>query len=372
MGWNSWNAFGACIDEQIMRQTADALVATGLKDLGYTYVVLDDDWHGGRDAQGYLYPHSDRFPSGIKALSDYIHSLGLKFGIYACAGTLTCGRQPGSYGYEQQDADRFAQWEVDLLKYDYCFAPVNRHAAIERYTTMGKALQATGRPILYSICEWGVRSPWLWAKAAGGHLWRVAHDLMDQWDAPLNARQGIGILNALDEMAQIGAYSGPGGWNDPDMLIVGLRGGGAIPGGGCTDVEYRTHMTLWCLLAAPLILGCDLRDLDPATVVIIANPELIAINQDPLGCSGQRVVQRGAQEVWLKRLMAGQVAVALLNRGEMEGTIAVTPTELALDPAQSYQVRDVWTHQDLGELRETWTRVIPPHACDCFVMSPAD
>jgi alpha-galactosidase len=259
MGWNSWNPFGANVSEKVIMETADAFVSSGLRDAGYTYIVIDDIWQGGRDsATGLLYPDPERFPSGIKALADYVHSKGLKFGIYSDAGTMTCGNRPGSFGYEEKDARLFADWEVDYLKYDFCYCPdyASLHndykMAIARYKAMGDALKATGRPIVFSVCEWGPRSPWLWGKEVGGHLWRVSYDVGDKWDEPRNEQSQIGILTAIDVMCDLERFAGPGGWNDPDMLVIGLKNSGFIKGGGCTYEEYRTQMSMWCMFQRPL------------------------------------------------------------------------------------------------------------------------
>ena len=259
MGWNSWNPFGKNVSEQVIRETADAMVSSGLKDAGFNYIVIDDYWQGTRDTiTGVLNYNPERFPSGIKALADYVHSKGLKFGIYSDAGTMTCGDQPGSYGYEEMDAKLFAEWGIDYLKYDYCYCNDygsennDYREAIARYKAMGDALKATGRPIVYSICEWGPRSPWLWGKEVGGHLWRISYDVGDKWDEPRNEHSQIGILTAIDAMTNLERFVVPGGWNDPDMLVIGLRNSGFIKGGGCTDVEYRTQMSMWCMFSAPL------------------------------------------------------------------------------------------------------------------------
>lgn len=289
MGWNSWNVFGKNINEEVIRQTADAIVSTGLKDAGFEYVVIDDLWHGGRDsATGMLYADSAKFPSGIKKLADYIHSKGLKFGIYSDAGTKTCGGMPGSYGFEEKDARLFAEWGVDYLKYDYCYCPDHVSAnndykmAIDRYKAMGDALKKTGRPIVFSICEWGPRSPWLWGKEVGGHLWRTSYDVADIWDVPRNEHSPIGILTSIDVIANLGRFSGPGGWNDPDMLVVGLNNSGFIKGGGCNNIEYNTQMSMWCMFSAPLMIGCDVRNMSDETKKILLNKKVIEIDQDPL------------------------------------------------------------------------------------------
>jgi alpha-galactosidase len=362
MGWNSWNTFGKEINEVVVKGAADAIVSLGLRELGYQYVVIDDHWEAGRDAQGRILANPQKFPSGMKALADYIHDKGLKFGIYSDAGTKTCGGEVGSYQHEEDDAKTFASWGVDYLKYDYCNAPDDLQEAIRRYTKMGDALKATGRPIVFSVCEWGPRSPWLWARQAGGNLWRISFDVGDMWDTPHNTHSCIGILAAIDASANHERHAGPGGWNDPDMLVVGLGNKGNIKGGGCTSAEYQTQMSMWCMLAAPLMIGCDIRNMDADTKRILTNPEVIAIDQDPLGKQGNRVARTGATEVWRKPLKDGAVAVALLNRGEAEVTITANWADLKLKPDDARQVRDLWEHKDLGVFTEKFIAKVPSHA----------
>lgn len=379
MGWNSWNPFGKNVSEEVIRETADAMVSSGLKDVGFTYIVIDDFWHGGRDSvTGLLYPDPDRFPSGIKALADYIHSKGLKFGIYSDAGTLTCGEQPGSFGYEEKDAQLFAEWGVDYLKYDYCFCPDYVSAnndyrmAIDRYKAMGDALKATGRPIVFSICEWGPRSPWLWGKEVGGHLWRTSYDVADIWDTPRNESSPIGILTSIDVAANLGRFAGPGGWNDPDMLVVGLNNTGFIKGGGCSDIEYRSQMSMWCMLSAPLMMGCDLRNMNQATKEILLNKEIIDIDQDPLGKQGFRVMSGDGIDAWKKPLSNDRVAIAFLNRNSTGVTATAGWEELELDPDIRYDVRDVWEYKDVKDAATSLSVNLKSHECQVFVLSPAN
>ena len=377
MGWNSWNGFGVNVNEDVIKATADAMVSTGLKNVGYQYIVIDDYWHGGRDKKGYLYPDPNRFPNGMKALADYVHSKGLKFGIYSDAGIKTCGEQPASYCYEEKDAQTFAKWGVDFLKYDYCFARDSYKEAIRRYTRMGDALKATGRPIVFSVCEWGDRSPWLWSREAGGHMWRVSFDVKDVWDLPRNVMSPIGILTAIDVMANLEKHAGPGGWNDPDMLVIGLRNQGYIKGGGCTDTEYRTQMSMWCMMAAPLMITCNISKMDDATKEILMNPEIIAIDQDRLGKQGFRVARKGATEVWAKPLTGRRLAVALLNRGEQKTTITAERKDFEVDsldgkqlfPRGSYTLRDVWAHKELGTFTTDFSAEVEPHECKVMVLT---
>jgi len=371
MGWNSWNTFGEQINEEVIRGVADKIVTLGLKDLGYQYVVIDDHWEGGRDGQGHILANTNKFPHGITALADYIHGKGLKLGIYSDAGTQTCGGEVGSYGHEVDDAATFASWGVDYLKYDYCNAPDDLQEAIRRYTAMGNALKATGRPIVFSLCEWGPRSPWLWGLQAGGQLWRVSFDVGDIWDTPHNAHSCIGILAAIDASANHEDKAGPGGWNDPDMLVVGLKNTGNIRGGGCTVVEYQTQMSMWSLLAAPLMIGCDIRNMDADTQRILTNAEVIAVDQDKFGKQGNRVARTGSTDVWRKPLAGGRLAVALLNRGEAIANITADWKPLGLMPGEKFEVRDLWAHQNLGTYTNEFAAKVAPHETILLRLMPA-
>jgi alpha-galactosidase len=322
-----------------------------------------------------LYPDPKRFPSGIKALADYVHRKGLKFGIYSDAGTLTCGEQPGSFGHEVKDAKLFADWGVDYLKYDYCFctdyvsANNDYKMAIARYKAMGDALKATGRPIVFSICEWGPRSPWLWGREVGGNLWRTSYDVADIWDKPRNETSPIGILTSIDVMTNLGRFSGPGGWNDPDMLVVGLNNKGFIRGGGCTDTEYRTQMSMWCMFSAPLILGCDLRNMSESTKAIILNKDIIDIDQDPMGKQAFRVISKDGIDAWQKPLSGNRVAIAFLNRNSADKTISASLKELELDQNAKYNVYDVWKHISSKQTDGTVSANLKSHECQVFVLS---
>ncbi|HEX7905482.1 MAG TPA: glycoside hydrolase family 27 protein [Chitinophagaceae bacterium] len=379
MGWNSWNVFGKNISEQVVRETVDSIVSTGLKNVGFEYVVIDDFWHGGRDSvTGLLYPDKEKFPSGIKALADYVHSKGLKFGIYSDAGTMTCGEMPGSYGYEEKDAKLFAEWGVDFLKYDYCFCPDYVSAnndykmALARYKAMGDALKATGRPILFSICEWGPRSPWLWGKEAGGHMWRTSYDVADIWDKPRNEHSPIGILTSIDVIANLGRFQQPGGWNDPDMLVVGLNNAGYIKGGGCSDIEYRTQMNMWCMFSSPLMIGCDVRKMSDATKTILLNKDVIAIDQDTLGKQGFRVYSKNGLEAWKKELSGDRFAIALFNRGEENKSLTVSLKDVELDTANKYHVYDVWKHATTERSVQRLSAQLKPHESQVYVLTRSE
>ncbi len=361
MGWNSWNAFGELVDEKVIRETADLLVSSGLQAAGYTYLVIDDFWHGGRDEHGNLFPDPVKFPSGMLALADYVHARGLKFGIYSDAGSKTCGGQPGGMGHETQDAETFASWQIDFLKYDWCNAPDTRADAERLYSTMGKALQATGRPILFSICEWGHHRPWLWANTVGGHMWRTTGDIWDAWENGQESyHYGIDSIG-FDQQRDLDVYAGPGGWNDPDMLVVGLHGKGSIGGSGCTDIEYRTHFSLWCMLAAPLMIGADIRKLDAVSFETLTNPEMIAIDQDPLGRQGYRVARQLVTEIWQKPLANGDLAVGLFNRSNQAANITAPWSDLLIDG--EYQVRDLWQHKDMGFYSQSYSAEVESHGC---------
>ncbi len=357
MGWNSWNTFGGDVDEAVVRETADAFVSEGLQDAGYEYVVIDDLWEADERVNGRLTWDPETFPGGIPALADYVHSKGLKFGIYSCAGSHTCAGKPASYGYEEVDARTFAEWGVDFLKYDFCYAPAGIDGPM-LYRRMGQALRATGRPILFSLCEWGKHKPWEWGARTGGHMWRTTGDIDDSWESILK----IGF----EQQVALAAYAGPGHWNDPDMLVVGMYGKGNVAHGGCTDAEYRSHFSLWCLLASPLMIGCDVRHMSQATKDILLNPEVIAVNQDPLGRQGYQVGRvpwaRDIAVTWAKPLQDGSVAVGLFNLGERDGRrIAVAWETLGIHDRRPCMVRDLWTREDLGVTTGSYVARVDHH-----------
>jgi alpha-galactosidase len=351
MGWNSWNHFQCNINEKVIRDTADAMVASGMRDAGYQYVVIDDCWHGARDADGFITADPQRFPSGIKALADYVHSKGLKFGIYSDAGRLTCGGRPGSEGHEYQDALTYARWGVDYLKYDWC--NTGDRNAQEAYATMADALRQSGRPIVFSMCEWGTAKPWLWAQNTG-NLWRTTGDISDDfavkkkghdWEHP--------VTMILDLNEPLWPFAGPGHWNDPDMLEVG--------NGGMTPDEYRSHFSLWAMMAAPLIAGNDIAHMDDTTKSILENKEVIAVDQDPLGIQGHRVWKDGDREVWVKPLARGAKAVLLFNRGEAPAAITATADQLGWPASVRAKVRDLWARKGAGRWSGSVTATVEPH-----------
>jgi alpha-galactosidase len=357
MGWNSWNKFACNVDEALIRKTADAMVSSGMRDAGYKYVVIDDCWHGARDAHGDIQPDPKRFPGGMKALGDYIHSKGLKFGIYSDAGLKTCGGRPGSWGHEYQDAQQYAAWGVDYLKYDWCMA--GTQDARSAYYIMSSALQATGRHIVLSICEWGTSKPWLWADKVG-NLWRTTGDIYDKWEGVRDYSSGV--MNIVDKQVELYPYARPGHWNDPDMLEVG--------NGGLTNTEYQSHFSLWALMAAPLIAGNDIANMDEATRAILLNKEVIAVNQDTLGAQGRRVRDDGDLEVWSKPLADGSRAVILFNRGAETQSIAVNWTELGYPAGLQAGVRDLWTKKALGKAQGRFAAPVASHGVVMLRITP--
>lgn len=341
MGWNSWNHFACDVSEQLIRETADAMVASGMKDAGYRYVVIDDCWQVARAASGKIVADSVRFPHGIKALADYVHSKGLQFGIYTDAGRKTCQGRPGSYQHERQDIATYAAWGVDYVKVDWCYA--DSLDAPVRYARFREAIGAAGRPIVLSICEWGRNLPWEWAPKIG-NLWRTTGDIDTTWTS---------MLSNLEVNSQYSAVAGPGHWNDPDMLEVG--------NGHWTTEEYRAHFSLWAIAAAPLLAGNDLRAMDDTTRSILTNAEVIAVDQDSLGVQGTLVFQEQAGlQVWMKPLRDGSRAVALLNRTGVSDTIAVNIRRLGIT-TPSATVRDLWAHADRDPVTGTLKILVPSH-----------
>jgi alpha-galactosidase len=356
MGWNSWNRFGCNVTEDLVKSAADALVASGMKDAGYEYVVIDDCWQISRDAAGNIVVDHKNFPNGIKPLADYVHSKGLKFGIYSDAGTKTCAGRPGGRGHEYQDALQYAAWGVDYLKYDWCNTGTQNAPA--SYATMRDALKAAGRPIVFSLCEWGSNKPWLWARDVG-NLWRTTGDISDCWDCK---KDQLSWTQILDLQVGLESFAGPGHWNDPDMLEVG--------NGGMTVTEYRSHFSLWCMLAAPLMAGNDLKNMSPEIRDILTNKEVIAIDQDSLGKEGRRVRKNGDSEVWAKQMKDGSRAVALLNRSASDAEIAVSWEDLGYPGHLSAAVRDLWAKKDLGPFTGSFAAKVPSHGVVMLRVNP--
>ncbi len=357
MGWNSWNKFGCNVDETTIRGAADAMAASGMKDAGYRYVVIDECWQVARDAEGNIQPDPKHFPSGMKALEDYVHSRGLKFGLYSDAGSKTCGGRPGSLGLVEQDARQYAAWGADYLKYDWC--NTDGQDAVQSYLKMSEALQATGRPIVFSICEWGTAKPWLWARNIG-NLWRTTGDIYDHWEG--RGLYSFGVMNILDKQIGLEGAAGPGHWNDPDMLEVG--------NGGMTDNEYRAHFSLWAILAAPLIAGNDLSAMSTQTRAILTNRDVIAVDQDALGIEGTRVAKDGDGEVWARPIAGAGRAVVLLNRSTKPREIAISWQQLGLQPDQQARVRDLWLGAVLALAHGNFKATVPGHAVVMVTIRP--
>jgi alpha-galactosidase len=361
MGWNSWNYFADKVSDKDIRAAADELVETGMKDAGYIYVNIDDTWEGERDASGVLHTNS-KFPD-MKALADYVHSKGLKIGIYSGPGPKTCGGYAGSLGHEEQDAKMYAAWGIDYLKYDLCSfipavmekqAPHDMAAQMRlmeaAYVKMGKALKATGRPIVFSLCQYGWDAPWEWAPALGGNLWRTTGDIDPTWDR---------IYTILSQQEGLEKYAGPGHWNDPDMLEVG--------NGKLTMAENRTHFSMWAMLAAPLLAGNDLPHMKPEIKAILTNRDVIAIDQDALGKQASRIYSDGEVDVWTRHLSGGALAVAILNADD-NGRFASHPFHLNLARLGLHgpqQARDLWSGKEM-ELANGMPLEIPTH--DIFLV----
>ena len=366
MGWNSWNTFRLGINEDVVKGVADVFVEKGFKDAGYEYIVIDDGWQISRDKKGNIIVNPEKFPSGIKALTDYIHSKGLKFGIYSDAGYKTCGEFPGSLGHEYQDARQYAAWDVDYLKYDWCFT--GDMSAPDSYRLMRDALEEAGRPIVFSICEWGSQQPWEWGEGIG-HLWRTGYDIRPCWDCGVRAiskgmeiENFIGFTKILDQQVGLESYAGPGHWNDPDMLEVG--------NGKLTFDENKAHFSLWCILSAPLMLGNDIRDLSSEILEILTNKEVIAIDQDLLGKQGVKVRDDGDLEVWVKQLGDGSRAIVLFNRSGATAKMTVTWNEMGYPEHLKAKVRDLWKKKDMGTFSGNYSDEVPSHGVVMIRVEP--
>ncbi|OGT46455.1 MAG: alpha-galactosidase [Gammaproteobacteria bacterium RIFCSPHIGHO2_12_FULL_41_20] len=350
MGWSSWNHFGLGIDDATVRAQADAMVTSGMRDAGYVYINIDDGWEGERDANGILRPNN-KFPD-MKALANYVHSKGLKLGIYSSPGPKTCGGYEGSYQHEEQDAQTFAAWGIDYLKYDLCsffniiLEEENEQRARQllrnAYIKMHQALQKTGRPIVFSLCEYGIDDVWQWGATVGGNLWRTTGDIEDNYKSM--ARIGFG-------QAGLSSYAGPGHWNDPDMLEVG--------NGGMTTDEYQTHISLWALLAAPLFAGNDLTHMTAETIALLTNAEVLAIDQDLAGKQGEQVYANDDIEIWARTLADGSQAVGLFNRSQSPQDIQLSFKDIGFN--HPVKVRDIWLHKDLGVLEKQYQTMVTAH-----------
>jgi alpha-galactosidase len=362
MGWNSWNKFAGDINEQLIRATADAMATNGMRDAGYVYVVVDDCWEAKeRDARGDIAADPKKFPHGMKALGDYLHAKGLRFGIHNCAGTKTCAGYPGGRGHEFQDALTYASWGVDFLKYDWCEHGTAN--AEETYKTMRDGLATAGRPIVFSLCEWGDNKPWLWARDIG-HLWRTTGDIYNCFDCVIDhvTWKSWGVLQILDKQDGLRDYAGPGHWNDPDMLEVG---------NGMPVNEERAHFSMWCMLAAPLIAGNDMRSMSATTREVLTNPEVIAVDQDKLGVQGLKYSAKDGVEIWFKPLVNDAWAMCVLNRNTNSQPVAfnwksetltdnLSKREARFDTT-TYRLRNLWTKKDAGTTAEPLTAEVPGH-----------
>lgn len=364
MGWNSWNKYQCNVSEALIMQMADAMVSSGMKDAGYQYIIIDDCWQVSRDKNGEIVCDPKRFPHGMKYVADYVHSKGLKFGIYSCAGRLTCQERPGGLGHEYQDARTYARYGVDYLKYDWC--NTSTQDARSSYRNMRDALYAAGRPIVFSLCEWGNNKPWEWAGEIG-HLWRTTADISDNWD---------NMISIFDKQKDLARYAGPGRWNDPDMLEVG--------NGRMTTEEYRTHFSLWCMLAAPLMAGNDLVNMTPETKAILMNKEIIAINQDTLGRQATCYRDISDYQIWVKPLANNEKAVCLLNKSDEKKSVLVdfallarirtggrgsgasAPDQQRVPSLENYRIRDLWEFKDI-QLKENSVYVdMMPHSVKVY------
>ncbi len=358
MGWNSWNTFGWEISDKLIRETADEMVNNGLLEAGYNYLVIDDCWsEKQRDKNGYLVPDHNKFPNGMKAVSDYVHSKGLKFGMYSCAGTQTCGGHPSSFEHEFQDAQTFAEWGVDYLKYDYCYKPLHVPGHV-LYKRMSMALKNSGRDILFSACNWGNDDADKWIRSSGAHIWRSTGDIQDNWESIKNL-----ALSQRDKEN----LSGPYCYNDIDMLVVGMYGIGNVALGGCTDEEYRTHFSLWALMNSPLIIGCDVRNMNDITKEILTNKEIIEVNQDIEGRQAYTLEQWNNSDClgYIKPLSDGSYAIGFFNMGQSRGEMSLQFWDIGLPSSTGYgfALRDLWKHEDMGVFYEGYKCNLEPHSC---------
>ena len=361
LGWNSWNKFGCNVSEQMIRETADAMVSSGMKEAGYQYVNIDDCWHGERDARGFITANKERFPSGMKALADYVHSKGLKLGIYSDAGWKTCGGRPGSRGHEYQDALTYADWGIDYLKYDWC--ETNGLKAEGAYTTMREALRAAGRPVLFSLCEWGDNQPWTWARDVG-HSWRTTGDIHPCFDCieDHGTWKSWGVTYILDKQEGLRKYAGPDHWNDMDMLEVG---------NGMSESEDRAHFSIWAMMNSPLIAGNDIRSMSNDTAAILTNKSVIALNQDPLGVQAFRYSADDGVEYWVKPLADGDWAMMILNRNKNARMVNLDWKTVSLKDDVSgmvaapgvtrFELRNMWNGQFASNTFIALNRAVPGH-----------
>lgn len=386
MGWNSWNTFRCDVSAELIKNTADAIVQLGLRDLGYRYVNIDDCWQASeRDAQGHVVPDPNKFPQGMKDVADYVHQKGLYLGIYTDAGNRTCAGYPGSWGHEQLDAQDYASWGIDFVKEDWCYmetciveegcpVPVPHETAYDAYRKMGEALNSTGRPVVFSLCSWGHGDAQVWGEGIG-NMWRTNRDLFDVWEFGLDTNvptYGTSIMQAVRGQAMMWKFAGPGAFNDPDMLVVGLDGmtlpeDPSVVIGKLNKDEERSHFALWCIMAAPLLVGADVRNLSDAALTILRAKEVIAIDQDPLGIQGRIIQEEEGFQIWRKPLSNNKWAFLMLNTGDHMRDITLSfhgavPSNTFACESRSAHLRDPWQEKDIGTYRESFTaKHVPPH-----------
>ena len=359
MGWNSWNTFGEHINEQLIFQTADAMVEKGLPQKGYEYLVIDDCWSlKERDGQGRLVADPEKFPHGMKAVADYVHSKGLKFGMYSCAGNLTCAGYPGSFEHEFIDAETFAEWGVDFLKYDYCYhSPIIPGKYL--YRRMGLALENCGRDILFSACSWGIDETHEWIKTTGASMWRSTGDIFDTWES---------IKNLTRQQEKLHPYNGLGCFNDMDMLVVGMYGKGNVGLQGCSDVQYRTHFSIWAFMGSPLMIGCDIRNMSQAALEILGNEEVVRINQDRLCRQPVKLVGTWSGEdllLYSRQLEDGDIAIGMFNLGEGKAVARLNLDELGLpfSTGRTLDATELWSGEKVAVQNATIIRELEPFGC---------
>lgn len=361
MGWNSWNTYGENINEQLIMETADAMVAEGLLEKGYEYLVIDDCWSlRERDEKERLVADPVKFPHGMKAVADYVHSKGLKFGMYSCAGNLTCAGYPGSFEHEFIDAQTFAEWGVDFLKYDYCYHSPIIHGKY-LYRRMGLALENCGRDILFSACSWGADETHEWIKTTGAGMWRSTGDIFDTWDS---------VKSLVHQQEKLHPYNGVGCFNDMDMLIVGMYGKGNVGLSGCNDTQYKTHFSIWAFMGSPLMIGCDVRNMNEQTKAILKNEEIIRLNQDsacrqPVKLNGNW----GGEDLLLysRQLENGELAIGFFNLKEEKAVARLNLDEVGLpfSTGKTLKLKELWTGEEAVVKNSTIIREIEP--CDCAV-----
>ena len=360
MGWNTWNTFGVNIDEKLIKESADALVETGLAECGYTYLVMDDGWseHRRDENSRRIVPDHIKFPNGIVPIADYIHSKGLKLGMYSCCGYQTCAAYPSSYEHEFIDAETFAEWGVDYLKYDYCYKPNHEQGQL-LYRRMGTALANCGRDIVFSGCSWGADNTHEWIKTTGAHLWRSTGDIFDTWDS---------IKTLTKAQMPLFPYNGNGCFNDMDKMVVGMRGKGNVGFAGCTDVEYRTHFSIWALCGSPLMIGCDIRDMSPEIAAILKNKEVIAIDQDPAYGQVFRVTGDEDRFVWARLLANGDYAIGMVNLSDTPWRASFALSDMGINGTcqRKLAMKELWSGEETASLEGYFMTDIAPHDCKLY------